>query len=74
MNPEYDFSKGKRGAVIPRQGKTRIPIFIDDAVLAVFRARAEKAGTGYQSMMNEALRSSLSRDSQPVVDSTRRRR
>jgi len=56
MRAEYDFSKGKRGAVIPQKGKTRISIFIDNAVLDEFRARAEKAGTGYQTMMNDALR------------------
>jgi len=56
MRFEYDFSKGKRGAVIPQKGKTRISIFIDNAVLDAFRARAEKAGTGYRTMMNEALR------------------
>ena len=50
MRDEYDFSKGKRGAVIPQKGKTRISIFIDNAVLDAFRARAEKAGTGYQTM------------------------
>ena len=44
MRTEYDFSKGKRGAVIPQKGKTRISIFIDNAILAEFRARAEKAG------------------------------
>ena len=38
MRPEYDFSKGKRGALIPRTGKTRISIFIDNTVLAQFRA------------------------------------
>ena len=59
MRAEYDFSKGKRGAVIPQKGKTRISIFIDNAILAEFRARAEKAGTGYQTMMNEALRAYL---------------
>ncbi|MEK7341265.1 MAG: CopG family transcriptional regulator, partial [Candidatus Binatota bacterium] len=26
MKKEYDFSKGKRGAVIPQVGKTRITI------------------------------------------------
>jgi len=31
MRAEYDFSKGKRGAVIP--GKARITIYIDNAVL-----------------------------------------
>lgn len=68
MKPEYDFSKGKRGAVIPQKGKTRISIFIDDVVLDEFRARAEKAGTGYQTMMNDALRTYLSETDQPVTE------
>jgi uncharacterized protein (DUF4415 family) len=68
MKPEYDFSKGKRGAVIPQKGKTRISIFIDNAVLAEFRARAEKTGSGYQTMMNEALRTYLSQLEQPVTE------
>ena len=68
MRTEYDFSKGKRGAVMPQKGKTRISIFIDNAILAEFRARAEKAGTGYQTMMNEALRSFLSQAEQPVTE------
>ena len=68
MRAEYDFSKGKRGAVIPRKGKTRISIFIDNAVLAEFRARAEKSGAGYQTMMNEALRAYLSQAQQPVTE------
>ena len=68
MKTEYDFSKGKRGALIPQKGKTRISIFIDNAVLDEFRARAEKAGTGYQTMMNEALRKYLSGTEQPVTE------
>jgi hypothetical protein len=68
MKAEYDFSKGKRGAVIPQKGKTRISIFIDNAVLAEFRARAGKAGTGYQTMMNEALRAYLSKAEVPVTE------
>ena len=67
MKAEYDFSKGRRGAVIPQKGKTRISIFIDNATLAEFRARAEKAGTGYQTMMNEALRAYLSKIEAPVT-------
>ena len=69
MRADYDFSKGKRGAVLPQKGKTRISIFIDNAVLDAFRARAEKAGTGYQTMMNEALRQYLS-DAEPPVTET----
>ena len=68
MKAEYDFSKGKRGAVIPQKGKTRISIFIDDVVLDEFRARAEKAGTGYQTMMNDALRKYLAGTDQPVTE------
>ena len=68
MRAEYDFSKGKRGAVLPQKGKTRISIFIDNAVLDAFRARAEKAGTGYQTMMNEALRQYLSDAEPPLTE------
>lgn len=68
MRREYDFSKGKRGAVVPQKGKTRISIFIDDAILDQFRVRAEKAGTGYQTMMNEALKNYLSESDQPVTE------
>ncbi|MSQ49562.1 MAG: CopG family transcriptional regulator [Betaproteobacteria bacterium] len=68
MRAEYDFSKGKRGAVIPQKGKTRISIFIDNAVLDGFRARAEKAGTGYQTMMNDALGKYLAETDQPVTE------
>jgi hypothetical protein len=68
MKAEYDFSKGKRGAVIPQRGKTRISIFIDNSVLDEFRARAEKVGAGYQTMMNEALRRYLTETEQPVTE------
>jgi len=68
MRAEYDFSKGRRGAIIPQKGKTRISIFIDNAILDAFRARAEKAGTGYQTMMNEALRRYLAESDQPVTE------
>jgi len=58
MKKEYDFSKGKRGAIVPvGPGKTRITIRIDDEVLDWFRQQAHKAGGGnYQTMINEALR------------------
>jgi len=56
MRKEYDFSKGKRGAVIPTTGKTPITIYLDDEVRQRLRAQAEKAGTGYQTLINEALK------------------
>jgi len=41
-------------------------------VLEEFRARAQKAGTGYQTMMNDALRQYLSESDQPVTEKTLR--
>ncbi len=72
MRPEYDFSKGRRGAVMPQKGKTRISIFIDNSVLDEFRARADRAGTGYQTMMNDALRKYLADSDRPVTEKTLR--
>lgn len=67
MRAEYDFSKGKRGALVPAKGKTRITIYIDDTVLNEFRARAERSGTGYQTMMNEVLKDFLEKNEKPVT-------
>lgn len=72
MRAEYEFSKGRRGALIPQTGKTRITIYIDNAVLDEFRARAERAGTGYQTMMNEALRAFLGESEPPVTETVLR--
>ena len=55
MKKEYDFSKGKRGAVIPQVGKTRITIYLDDAILKRFKAESERTGKGYQTLINDTL-------------------
>lgn len=60
MRKDYDFSKARRGAVIASPGKTRITIMLDDDVIDFFRTRAEAAGTGYQTMINAALRDAVS--------------
>jgi uncharacterized protein (DUF4415 family) len=67
MKKVYDFSKGKRGAVIPTTGKTRITIYVDDAVIKRFRAQSEKAGQGYQTLINEALKAYLGLIEQPIT-------
>ena len=59
MRDEYDFSKGKRGAVISSPGKTLITVMLDDEVIEAFRVRAESAGTGYQTLINSILRESV---------------
>jgi len=67
MKKVYDFSKGKRGAVIPATAKTRITIYMDDAILKRFKARSEKSGKGYQTLINEALNSYLGLKEQAVT-------
>jgi uncharacterized protein (DUF4415 family) len=67
MKKNYDFSKGKRGAVIPATGKTRITIYIDDVTLKRFKAEAGKSGKGYQTLINDALRDHLGLANRPVT-------
>jgi uncharacterized protein (DUF4415 family) len=73
MRKEYDFSRAKKGPVIPQKGKTRISIYIDDAVLEEFRNRADAAGRGYQTMMNDALRTYIGKSQNPLDVETLRR-
>ena len=73
MKKEYAFSKGRRGPVIRQGGKTRITIHLDDEVLEAFRERADHAGRGYQTMINEALREHLGQSGDRVNADTIRR-
>jgi uncharacterized protein (DUF4415 family) len=68
MRKEYDFSKGKRGAVLASPGKTRITIMLDNDIIDAFRKRAEKTGRGYQTAINEALRAALSSEDAPLTE------
>ncbi len=74
MKDEYDFSNGKRGAIFSSKGKTRITIYLDDTVLEEFRSRAEEAGTGYQTLINDALKEYLTESiEKPVTEAVLRR-
>jgi uncharacterized protein (DUF4415 family) len=68
MKKEYDFSKGKRGAVVPvPKGKTRITIRIDDDILDWFRNQVDEAGGGnYQTIINDALREYITNQQEPI--------
>lgn len=73
MKNEYDFSKGKRGAVVPAPtGKTRITIRIDDDLLNWFRDEVELTGGNYQTLMNRALRDYVERQREPLEETLRR--
>jgi len=74
MKAKYDFSKGKRGAVLPSSGnKVRITIRLDRDIVDWFRSKVEEQGGGnYQSMMNSALRIYMEGQDQPLEDVLRR--
>jgi uncharacterized protein (DUF4415 family) len=74
MKDEYDFSRARRGPVVPiPQSKTRITIRLDTDVLDWFRQRVEDAGGGnYQSLINAALREHMNKRDQPLEPMLRR--
>lgn len=65
---ETDFNAAKRVAEVPAlarlqaahtaktTAKSRITMRVDNATLAIFKARADRIGGSYQTLMNEALR------------------
>jgi uncharacterized protein (DUF4415 family) len=61
MKQGYDFSKGKRGRVVPPQpepqGKTRITIRLDEEIMDYFLKESDRSGgaLGYQTLINNAL-------------------
>jgi uncharacterized protein (DUF4415 family) len=73
MKKEYDFSRGKRGAVIKTPpGKTRITIRLDDDILQWFRDQVHEAGGGnYQTLINSALREYKDRKEESLRDTLR---
>lgn len=59
MKKDVDFSKARRGPLKIPKGKTRVTIYLDDAVIENFRAKSEKTGKGYQTLINDTLRLAL---------------
>jgi len=74
MKKEYDFSKGKRGAVISSPpGKTRVTIRIDNEILEWFRNTVENRGGGsYQALINKALYEYIEKCGEPIEETLRR--
>lgn len=74
MKEEYDFSKGRRGALAPvPSGKTRITIRLDDDILEWFRNEVHVHGGGsYQTLINDALRAYIEMKREPLEETLRR--
>jgi uncharacterized protein (DUF4415 family) len=78
MKDRYDFSKGKRGRVLPAEpdpeAKVRITIRLDQDIVDRFFHMAEASGgaTGYQTLINAALREYLDGRAPKFEDTLRR--
>ncbi len=74
MKAKYDFSKGRRGAVLPTPGnKVRITIRLDRDIIDWFRSKVEEQGGGnYQTMLNDALRTYMEHQEQSFEEVIRR--
>ncbi len=78
MKDRYDFSKGKRGRVVAPEpepeGKVRITIRLDQDIVDRFfkMAEASGGGTGYQTLINAALREYLDGRAPRFEDTLRR--
>ncbi len=79
MRKQYDLSTAKRAKDVPHlarlqaaaKAKNRITIMLDGDVLSAFREKADAAGIGYQTLINQTLRESLA--GQPLDEATLRR-
>ncbi len=62
LEKEYDFSKGVRGRFY-RPKKVSTTIRLDDDVLLFFKKFAAEKKTGYQTLLNNALREFIRKSS-----------
>lgn len=78
MKDHYDFSKGKRGPVMQEPplepGKVKISIRLDEDIVDRFFKMADASGgkTGYQTLINAALREYLEGKAPKIEDALRR--
>lgn len=78
MRKQYDFSKGKRGRILPAppepKGKVRITIRLDEDLVDYFLKHADSSGgaVGYQTLINEALRRHVENKAPKIEDTLRR--
>lgn len=78
MKNHYDFTQGKRGRIAPPEpeprGKTRITIRLDEDLVDHFLKESDASGgaTGYQTLINEALRQHVEGKA-PKLEETLRR-
>ena len=59
MRKEYNFSKGERGKFYHPDVKLKLPIYLDEEVIAFIEDIANKKGTDFSFVANQLLRSNM---------------
>jgi hypothetical protein len=74
MKEHYDFSRGRRGAIVPpAPGKTRITIRLDAEIVSWFKQQAHRAGGGnYQTLINDVLSRHIHEAKESLEETLRR--
>ncbi len=74
MNKEYDFSKGKRGAIEPiKPIQTKVTITLDNDIIDWFREQVNRSGRGdYQKLINDILRNHINQENESLETMLRR--
>lgn len=74
MKEHYDFSRGRRGAIVPpAPHKTRITIRLDAEIVSWFKEQVHRAGGGnYQTLINDALSRYIRQAEEPLEEMLRR--
>lgn len=70
MKEHYDFSGGKRGAVM-KTSKEKITIRLDPDVIQWFRDQVQGGGN-YQSLINDTLKAYVKQQGEPLEETIRR--
>ncbi|MBF0298818.1 MAG: CopG family transcriptional regulator [Oligoflexia bacterium] len=55
MKSNYNFSKGKRGALVLKETKRAISVRLDPKAILWLQEKADEYGIGYQSFLNDFL-------------------
>ena len=66
MTPTMNQASAPVRRTRPPKRKTRITIYLDDEVLNEFRNLSERSGTGYQTLINAALRMRLGSSAEAI--------
>ena len=59
MRDEYDFSDGERGKFFNQNAQHKLPVYLDEEIMAYMEGIAKKRKTDTSSLINQLLRSDI---------------